>query len=114
MLSNDLRPIYNNTKENLNIGKNLNLKNKNKLNINLNNEKKLFKYYTNRELGKTRKITSFKNNKKLNPSTNSKNFLYQGNNIYSAKNETQYPINLSSIISKNKFLSFNKKLIKYC
>ena len=100
ILPNDYKTIYSNTNGNINKEKNLNLNNKNKL---------LFKNYTNRELGKAPKLANFKNNKAFNPhksSTNSKNFQHPGN-LYAPRSGTQYPINLSNIISKNKFQSFN-------
>ena len=106
LLPNEAKRIYNNTNGNINKEKNLNLKNKNKLNINLNKEKKLYKNYTNRDFGKTRKLTSFKGTKKLN--ANNKN-LFQQQNLYGKKSDTQYPLNLTNQINKNKYQSYNNK-----
>ena len=116
---NDFKQIYNNTNGNLNQEKNLNLKNKNKVN---NNEKKLFKNYTNREFGKVRKITSYKGNKKSNMLQkngnskenidknilNQKNAIPKGSKFHGGKNENQYPmsfINQSSTMTK--YFSYN-------
>ena len=104
----DKKQIYNNT--NGNINKEQNLKNKNKLNINLNNDKKLFKNYTNREIGKVNKLGSFKQNKKSNPinmKINSKpsinqNNIFQKVNLYGPKNVNQ------NTFQKNKYQSYNK------
>ena len=116
---NDFKQIYNNTNGNLNQEKNLNLKNKNKAN---NNEKKLFKNYTNREFGKVRKITSYKGNKKSNmlqKNVNSKenidkNILNQKNTIpkgsknHGGKSENQYKLGfLNQSSTMTKYFSYN-------
>jgi hypothetical protein len=108
---NDGRLTYNLTNGNTNKDKNLNLKNKNKLNY---NDKAIFKNYTNRDLGKIRKITSYKGNKKIsllqesiNNNINSKNnFSRKGVNgragpgLYGLKNEIRYPLNNQAVKSK--------------
>ena len=82
----DARPVYNYTNGNINKEKNLNLKNKNKL-TNINTDKAMYKNYTNRELGKLRKITSFKGNKKINLLQEgiNNNIKINPKNIYSQK-----------------------------
>ena len=99
--------MYNNT--NGNVTKDKSLKNKNKLlNINLNNEKKLYKNYTNKEIEKVNKLVNYKSNKSSNPNTNvnskniNQNNIFQKENLYSPKNENQYTF------QKNKYQSFNK------
>ena len=113
----DIKVFYNNTNGNINKQKNLNLKNKNKLNIN-NNDKALFKNYTNRELGKIPKLTN-KANKKQNTyhnssnslNINSKNFLNQ-KNIFQNGNDTKYSSNIPNQIPKNKYHSNKNNLPK--
>ena len=104
----DFKIMNNNTNGKLNKQKNLNLKNKNKLNIN-NNDRALFKNFTNRELGKIHKLAN-KGNKKLNTFHNSsnsltinpKNFLNQ-KYISKKGNDILYPVNImKNQITKNK------------
>ena len=115
---NDGRLSYNLTNGNTNKDKNLNLKNKNKNKLNYN-DKAIFKNYTNRDLGKIRKITSYKGNKKIsllqesiNNNINPKNnFSRKGVNgragpgLYGLKNEIHYPLNNQA--AKNKYPSSN-------
>ena len=108
---NDARPLYNHTNGNIvNKEKNLNLKNKNKLNN--NNEKNILKNYTNRDLGKVHKISSYKGNKTINvlqnnsnSNINQKHIFQKDTKLYGTPNEMQYP--LMNHIIKNKYQSFN-------